>query len=146
MSKINMVKRVLSSFIAMAVMTSVCTSCNNKSSGKDNKNGTTKINQAREIKNYFLKNDMSEVVEMTYIENMLCSGEDIFVKGYSKMDNSNTETFVSIVDIMTGEVVDIDTSVLNYSYIEKVMFNKDNIYALKLKTTIDVERLLNVKK
>lgn len=128
MSKINVAKKVLSTFIAMAVMTSVCTSCNNKSSGKDNKNGTTKINQAREIKNYFLKNDMSEVIDMTYIENMLCSGEDIFVKGYSKMDNSNTETFVSIVDIMTGEVVDIDTSVLNYSYIEKVMFNKDNIY------------------
>ena len=41
MSKINVAKKVLSTFIAMAVMTSVFTGCNDSKSGKSGKSGNS---------------------------------------------------------------------------------------------------------
>ena len=46
------------------------------------------------------------------------------------------------------DLVDIDGNIVTTEKdaVKLLRFDKDNIYALKLKTTVDVERLLNVKK
>ena len=56
------------------------------------------------------------------------------------LDDHHQYTPIDLVDIR-GNIVTTEKDA-----VKLLRFGKDNIYALKLKTTVDVERLLNVKK
>ena len=62
------------------------------------------------------------------------------VKETIALDDHHQYTPIDLVDIR-GNIVTTEKDA-----VKLLRFGKDNIYALKLKTTIDVERLLNVKK
>ena len=62
------------------------------------------------------------------------------VKETIALDDHHQYTPIDLVDIL-GNIVTTEKDA-----VKLLRFGKDNIYALKLKTTIDVERLLNVKK
>lgn len=131
MSKINVAKKVLSTFIAMAVMTSVFTGCNGSKSGKSGKSGTSsssKVNSAREIKNYFLTKKLEGPGAMSYVENMIYSGGSVYCKGYVQSD-SDSVRLVSIINLETGAVEDVDLSAIECEFIYSLSMNNDNIYA-----------------
>lgn len=62
------------------------------------------------------------------------------VKDTIALDDHHQYSPIDLVDI-SGNIVTTEKDA-----VKLLRFNKDNIYALKLKTTIDVERLLNVKR
>lgn len=130
MSKINVAKKVLSTFIAMAVMTSVFTGCNDSKSGKSGKSGnssSSNVNSAREIKNYFLTKKLDGPGTMAYIDNMVYSGGSVYCKGFAESESGSVQ-LASIINLETGAVEDIDVSAIECEYICSLSLNNDNIY------------------
>ncbi len=66
--------------------------------------------------------------------------DGFYVKEKIALDDHHQYSPIDLVDI-DGNIVTTEKDA-----VKLLRFDKDNIYALKLKTTVDVERLLNVKK
>ena len=62
------------------------------------------------------------------------------IKENIALDDHHQYSPIDLVDIR-GNIITTEKDA-----VKLLRFNKDNIYALKLKTTLDVERLLRVKK
>ena len=65
---------------------------------------------------------------------------DFYLKKTISFDDHHQYSPIDLIDI-EGNIITTEKDA-----VKLLRFDKDNIYALKLKTTIDVERLLNVKR
>ncbi len=122
MKKLCVIRRVLCSFLAAAMMISVA-GCNKID--KPGKN-TASLNSARQITNYFKSTDFQYPDEISDVSSILSINGKMYVSGYVSADNA--EHYATVYDTATGEKADIDVSDINIGYFQNVLLSQDIVY------------------
>ncbi len=132
MSKITVLKKVLSIFLSAALMLSVLSGCNtNQKKIKDDSSVSQSTGYHSEVENYFDYKKIEAPGNISAVIDSGKSGDDYYISGYSELANLMSVNYRTlVVNSATGEVTDCDLSEVGANQITNIFVsgNGEKLY------------------